>query len=200
MTGTAVGEARTYAETVLEFTWEAYETAAAHGWGGIATTMGQTAEHLEGVLEQLHAAQQSCATAATTLDGIDATTSSPEVIEHLGATFAALEQAQTTCQGALDLIDEATQNSEAVGVESLTTAVFTLRENTEQIHEQLGVLHTEGTPNAGPPRTTPAAVRARHDGESGPGGGGRTSRTVTYPTTEQTRFKSIEPDHSIETQ
>ena len=81
-TGAGIGEAHTHGETLLEAARDKYETAAAHGWGGVASTMEQAVEHLESVVGQLQSTEQSCETASTVLDGIDAKMSSPEVAEH----------------------------------------------------------------------------------------------------------------------
>jgi hypothetical protein len=141
--GAGAGEVHAHAETLLEAARNKYETAAAHGWGGVASTMEQAVEHLEGVVGQLQSTEQSCETAGTVLDGIDAKMSSPEVAEHLVTALGALDEAQSAGQGAIGLIDDAIQACEAAGLESLPGSLNTLRENTEQLHEQLSHLHTD---------------------------------------------------------
>lgn len=142
-TGAGVGEAVTHAETLLEAARDKYETAATHGWGGVAANVEQAVEHLEGVVGQLQSTEQSCETTSTILDEIDEKMSSPEVSEHLVTALGELDEAQTSAQGAIGLLDEAIQACEAAGLESLSGSLNTLRETTEQLHERLGQLRTD---------------------------------------------------------
>src|SRR6187549_1225537 len=63
-------EAAAHAERLAESARAKAETAAEHGWGGVAGNMEQAVEHLEGVVEQVRTAERASQTAATVLDEI----------------------------------------------------------------------------------------------------------------------------------
>ena len=114
-TGGGVGEAVTTAESLLELAQEMYESAAAHGWGAVASNMEQAREHLEGAVEQLRSTEHSCQTTTETVDEIDDKMSSPEVAEHLVTAIGEIDEALTTTHGAISLTDQAIQSCEAAG-------------------------------------------------------------------------------------
>jgi hypothetical protein len=119
------------------------ETAAEHGWGGVAGNMEQAVEHLEGVIEQLRTAEQSGQSAATVLDEITDQMSSPEVVEHLATAGGELDTVSGSLDAAVTLVDEAIIACEAAGQTSLPGAIQNLREEITEVRERAGQSRAE---------------------------------------------------------
>lgn len=135
--GAGAGEAVTRAEQCLESARTNYETAAMHGWGGVAGNMELAAESLEGVVEQLTSAEQAAQTASTVLDEITDKMSSPEVAAHLVTASGELDSAHGAAEASISLIDEAIGHCEAAGQESLPAALNGLRDKVVEIFERV---------------------------------------------------------------
>jgi hypothetical protein len=135
--GAAVGEAGTRAEQCLESARTKYETAALHGWGGVAGNMELAAESLEKVVEQLTSAEQAAQTATTVLDEITDKMSSPEVAAHLVTASGQLDTAHGAAEASISLLDEAIGHCEAAGQESLPASLNGLRDQVVEIFERV---------------------------------------------------------------
>lgn len=131
-------EAVAHAERLAESARNKAETAAEHGWGGVAGNMEQAVEHLEGVIQQLGTAEQAGQTAATVLDEITDQMSSPEVVEHLVTAGGELDTVTGSLESAISLVDEAITACEAAGQTSLPGAIQNLREEITEAHERAG--------------------------------------------------------------
>jgi prefoldin subunit 5 len=142
-TGEAITEAAAHAERLAESARDKAETAAEHGWGGVAANMEQAVEHLEGVIEQLRKAEQAGQPAATVLDEITDQMSSPEVVEHLVTAGAELDTVHGSLEAAIAQVDEAIAACEAAGQTSLPGAIHNLREEITAAHEQAGQSHAD---------------------------------------------------------
>lgn len=138
-----LGDAVQQAETLLEFARDARETAAAHGWGGIAATMTEAVDHLEGVVGQLQSAERSGEATSTALDGIEDVTSSSEVAAQLRTALGELDEARSSTEGAVALIDEAVEACQAAGQRSLPESLALLRDISEELNERIGQLYTD---------------------------------------------------------
>ena len=135
--GAGAGETVSRAEQCLESARNKYETAAMHGWAGVAGNMELAAESLEGVVEQLTIAGQASQTSATVLDEITEKMSSPEVVEHLVTASSELDTAHAAAEASISLIDEAIGHCEAAGQESLPASLNGLREQVVEILERV---------------------------------------------------------------
>jgi hypothetical protein len=135
--GAGIGEAVTRAEQCLESARTKYETAAMHGWGGVAGNMELAAESLEKVVEQLTSAEQAAQTASTVLDEITDKMSSPEVAAHLVTASGELDTAHGGAEASISLIDEAIGHCAAAGQESLPATLNGLREQVVEIFERV---------------------------------------------------------------
>ena len=135
--GAGTGEAATRAEQRLESARNKYETAALHGWNGVAANMELTAESLEGVVEQLTSAAQAAKTSASVLDEIAEQMSSPEVAAHLVTASGELDTAHGAAEASISLIDEAISHCAAAGQESLPASLNSLRDDVVQILERV---------------------------------------------------------------
>ena len=135
--GAAAGEAGTRAEQCLESARTKYETAAMHGWGGVAGNMELAAESLEGVVEQLTNAEQAAQISSTVLDEITEKMSSPEVAAHLVTASSELDTGHGAAEASINLIDEAIGHCEAAGQESLPASLNGLREQVVEIVERV---------------------------------------------------------------
>jgi hypothetical protein len=93
-----IREANTTAERLVEAARNKAETAAEHGWAGVASNMEEAVERLENVVAQLGATEQSGQEVSTVLGQITEQMSSPEVVEHLRTAISELDDAQTTSQ------------------------------------------------------------------------------------------------------
>jgi len=133
-----ITEAAAHAERLAESARAKAETAAEHGWGGVAGNMEQAVEHLEGVVEQVRTAERAGQTAATVLDEITDQMSSPEVVEHLVTAGGELDTVTGSLESAVALVDEAITACEAAGQTSLLGAMQSLREEISEAHERAG--------------------------------------------------------------
>jgi hypothetical protein len=131
------GEALTRAEQILESARNKHETAAMHGWAGVAGNMELAAESLAGVVEQLTTAEHAAQTASTVLDEITDKMSSPEVVAHLGTAARDLDTAHSGAEASIGLIDEAIGHCEAAGQESLPASLNGVREQVVETLERL---------------------------------------------------------------
>ena len=141
--GEGIAEALAHAERLAESARGKAETAAEHGWGGVAGNMEEAVEHLEAVVEQLGAAEQASKTAATALDEITDQMSSPEVVERLVTAGGELDTQTTSLDAAVASVDEAISACEAAGQTSLPGAIQSLREELTQAHERVGQSHED---------------------------------------------------------
>jgi chromosome segregation ATPase len=137
-TGTEVAEALSHAEESLQFARELHETAANHGWHGVAGKIEEAVEHLETVVINLRTAEEAARTTTTALDEITDKMSSAEVAEHLDKAFAHLDDAHTALDGSLHLIAEAIDACAAAGQESLPATLNTLRDEITENLERFG--------------------------------------------------------------
>lgn len=137
-TSAGTTDALSRAEQCLEFARDKYETAAAHGWAGVAGNMELAAAALEGVTEQLASAEQASQAVASTLDEITDKLSSPEVVAHLVSASSELDTVRTASEASISLIDEAIGHCEAAGQQSLPSSLSSLRDDVTQIVERLG--------------------------------------------------------------
>jgi hypothetical protein len=76
-THASTSEALNRAEQLLEAVRDKVESAAMHGWHGVAATMEAAGEHLEGVAGQLGSACQALEAVTGSLDEITEQTSGP---------------------------------------------------------------------------------------------------------------------------
>jgi hypothetical protein len=136
-------EATAHAGQLAESARNKAETAAEHGWGGVASNMEQAVEHLEGVIAQLETAEQASQTAATVLDEITEQMSSPEVVEHLVTALGELDTTSGSLEAAVELTDEAITACQAAGQTSLPGAIQSLREEITAAHERAGQSRAE---------------------------------------------------------
>jgi hypothetical protein len=135
--GAAASGALSRAEQRLESARNKCETAAMHGWDGVAGNMELAAESLEGVVEQLTSSEQATQTTAEVLDEITDKMSSPEVAAHLVTASNELDTAHGAAEASISLLDEAISHCEAAGQESLPAALNTLRDEVLEILERL---------------------------------------------------------------
>jgi hypothetical protein len=135
--GAGASEALSSAEQRLESARDKYETAAMHGWHGVAGNMELAAESLEGVVEQLTSAERAAQTTAGVLDEITDKMSSPEVAAHLVTASSELDTAHDAAEASTGLIDEAIGHCEAAGQESLPASLNNLRDEVVEIAERL---------------------------------------------------------------
>src|SRR4051812_39146910 len=103
------------AERLAESARSKAETAATHGWGGVAANMEQAVAYLEGVVEQVGTAEQAGQGAGTVLDEIHEQMSSPEVVEHLVSAQNELDSMNGALENAVSLVDQAITACEAAG-------------------------------------------------------------------------------------
>jgi|tagenome__1003787_1003787.scaffolds.fasta_scaffold20090075_1 hypothetical protein len=135
--GAGISEAVTWAEQRLESARNKYETAAMHGWDGVAGNMHQAAESLEGVVEQLTAAAQAAQTAGGVLDEIMDKMSSLEVAAHLVTASGELDTARGAAESSISLIDESITHCEAARQESLPVSLNSLRDDVAKLLERV---------------------------------------------------------------
>ncbi|HST83838.1 MAG TPA: hypothetical protein VLL08_19040 [Kineosporiaceae bacterium] len=138
-----ITEAAAHAERLAESAREKAETAAEHGWGGVAANMEQAVGHLEGVIEQLGTAEKDGQTAVTALDEITDQMSSPEVVERLVTAGGDLDTVTGSLDAAVAEVDEAVSACEAAGQTSLPGAMHNLREEIAEAQERAGQSRTE---------------------------------------------------------
>src|SRR5690349_21298721 len=131
--GAGTSEALSRAERRLESARDKYETAAMHGWDGVAGNMELAADSLEGVVEQLTSAEQAIQTTADVLDEITDKMSSPEVAAHLVTASNELDTAHGAAEASTTLLGEAISHCEAAGQEALPASLNTLRDEVLEI-------------------------------------------------------------------
>jgi hypothetical protein len=133
-----MAEVVAHARRLAESARNKAETAAEHGWGGVAANMEQAADHLEAVVEQLGTAEQAGQNAASALDEITDQMSSPEVVERLVTAGGQLDTVTGSLEASVASVDEAIAACEAAGQTSLPGAIHHLREEITQADGRVG--------------------------------------------------------------
>ena len=109
----------TRTEQIAQEAREKYESAAMHGWHGVAANVFGAIEHLEVVVAQVQEAHGSCESTCTTLDEISDKMSSEDVAAHLVTALGTIDTATTSLQGSSENVSQAADACLAAGVEYL---------------------------------------------------------------------------------
>lgn len=145
-----------------------YETAAMHGWGGVAANMSTAVEYLEALLTQIHAAHDSCENTSATLDEITDKMSSPDVVAHLMTALGSIESATTSLQGGNEALAQASGSCQAAGVEYLAGQLSEIGDELDAVAEKV----TQSRGDIDSERMAAEAYAAAVADESGSGSSG----------------------------
>jgi hypothetical protein len=136
-------DAKTLVKQASNEASELEQSAAGHGWAGVAQAMSSAHETLEVTAGTIEGAMTATTEGITQLSEITEEMSSDEVGRRLATIGQRFESARTTAAQAIDSIDDARTSAEQADAQSLLQLVNTADENLTTGRETLASAVTD---------------------------------------------------------
>jgi hypothetical protein len=138
----SLDDAQTLVKRASEEAGDLAQSAAAHGWTGVAQTMEAAQEALDAADSAIGAAMDTVSQALAKLSEITDEMSSDEVASRLAAINDQLDTARTSTGQAIGSLDEARAAAEQADAGSLYQAIDGADEKLKTGHETIGAAVT----------------------------------------------------------
>lgn len=138
----SLDEAQTLVKRASEEAGDLAQSAAAHGWAGVAQTMESAQEALDDADSAIRTAIDTVTQALAKLSEITDQMSSDEVASRLATVNDQFDTARTSTGQAIGSLDEARTAAEQADAESLFQAIDSADEKLKTGHETIGTAVT----------------------------------------------------------